>query len=193
MSRPNDFYLAKAEMTRKQQRGLHFILASILIWILVACVHATDLDPLTKNLLTFCCTAPLVPIAWVISRFIGVEFSDKESPFSSLGIILSCNQMLYLLIAMWIYGAIPDKMVMVIAMIFGAHLLPFGWLYDSKGYYAMSCIVSVGALIVGLLFTPFTLACVMIGVEVVFSLILWRENKKAATKQVCPTISSTPV
>lgn len=180
MSRPNDFYLAKAEMTSKQQRGLHFILASILIWILVACVHATDLDPLTKNLLTFCCTAPLVPIAWVISRFIGVEFSDKESPFSSLGIILSCNQMLYLLIAMWIYGAIPDKMVMVIAIIFGAHLLPFGWLYDSKAYYIMSVVVSIGALIVGLIYSPFVLACTMIGVELLFSLILYLENKKAA-------------
>ena len=45
--------------------------------------------------------------------------------------------MLYLLIAMWIYAAVPDKMVMVIAIIFGAHLLPFGWLYDSKVYYFM--------------------------------------------------------
>lgn len=167
----------KQETAQKQRRGLHFIMASVIIWALVACVHATSLDPLTKNLLTFCCTAPLVPIAWIISRIIGVEFSDKESPFSSLGIILSCNQMLYLLIAMWIYAAIPDKMVMVIAMIFGAHLLPFGWLYDSKAYYVMSGVVSIGALIVGLMTTPFTLACVMIVVEIIFSMILYFEDK----------------
>ena len=173
-----DFKQLKTDMARKQRRGLHFILASVFIWILVACVHATGLDPLTKNLLTFCCTAPLVPFAWIISRFIGVEFSDKESPFSSLGIILSCNQMLYLLIAMWIYAAIPDKMVMVIAIIFGAHLLPFGWLYDSKVYYFMSGIVSIGALITGLMFSPLTLACVMIGVEIIFSILLFFEEKK---------------
>ena len=173
-----DFKQLKADMVRKQRRGLHFILASVFIWILVACVYATGLDPLTKNLLTFCCTAPLVPFAWIISRFIGVEFSDKESPFSSLGIILSCNQMLYLLIAMWIYAAIPDKMVMVIAIIFGAHLLPFGWLYDSKVYYFMSGIVSIGALTIGLMFSPLTLACVMIGVEIIFSILLFLEEKK---------------
>ncbi|MCR4765400.1 MAG: hypothetical protein K5856_04400 [Bacteroidaceae bacterium] len=177
MNKMNDFYQLKAEMTRKQQRGLHFILASIIIWMMVACVHATQLDPLMKNLLTFCCTAPLVPIAWMISRFIGVEFSDKSTPFSSLGIILSCNQMLYLLIAMWIYAAIPDKMVMVIAIIFGAHLLPFGWLYSSKAYYIMSVVVSIGALVVGLLYPPIVLACVMIGVEILFSLWLRFENK----------------
>ena len=173
-----DFKQLKTDMARKQRRGLHFILASVFIWILVACVYATGLDPLTKNLLTFCCTAPLVPFAWIISRFIGVEFSDKESPFSSLGIILSCNQMLYLLIAMWIYAAIPDKMVMVIAIIFGAHLLPFGWLYDSKVYYFMSGIVSIGALTIGLMFSPLTLACVMIGVEIIFSILLFFEEKK---------------
>ena len=179
METTNDFYQLKAMMTRKQQRGLHFILASVLIWILVACVHATHLDPLMKNLLTFCCTAPLVPIAWVISRFIGVEFSDKSTPFSSLGIILSCNQMLYLLIAMWVYAAIPDKMVMVIAIIFGAHLLPFGWLYDSKAYYIMSVVVSLGALIIGLIYPPVVLACTMIVVEILFSLWLKRENSTA--------------
>ena len=167
----------KQETARKQRRGLHFIMASVLIWAMVACVHATNLDPLAKNLLTFCCTAPLLPIAWMISRFIGVEFSDKESPFTSLGIIFSSNQMLYLLIAMWIYTAIPDKMVMVIAMIFGAHLLPFGWLYDSKAYYVMSVVVSIGALIVGLTTSPFTLACVMIVVEIIFSTVLYFEDK----------------
>ena len=79
---------------------------------------------------------------------------------------------------MWIYAAVPDKMVMVIAIIFGAHLLPFGWLYDSKVYYFMSGIVSIGALIIGLMFSPFTLACIMIGVEIIFSILLFFEEKK---------------
>ena len=37
----------------KQKKGLHFILASIVIWIAVLVVHLTDLPILTKNLLTF--------------------------------------------------------------------------------------------------------------------------------------------
>jgi len=32
----------------------------------------------------------------------------------------------YKLIAMWIYPTVPNKMVMVLVIIFGAHLLPFG-------------------------------------------------------------------
>lgn len=37
----------------KQKKGLHFILASIIIWILVTILHLTDLPILTKNLYTF--------------------------------------------------------------------------------------------------------------------------------------------
>lgn len=34
---------------------------------------------------------------------------------------------------------------MVYAMVFGAHLFPYGWLYQSKTYYILSVIVPIGA------------------------------------------------
>ena len=92
--------------------------------------------------------------------------------------MFSANQMIYLLIAMWIYPTLPDKMLMVIAMIFGAHLLPFGWLYSSKTYMALSVIIPVLALIVGQKCENYILAIMMIVIEVVFSILLSIENKK---------------
>ena len=65
-------------------------------------------------------------------------FSKQDNLLTNLGILFSANQMLYLLIAMWIYPTVPEKMLMVIAMIFGAYLLPYGWLYKSKSYIAFS-------------------------------------------------------
>lgn len=172
----------KLDCATKQKKGLHFILASIVIWALVAIVHMTELPILTKNMLTFCATAPLVPLAYFISRLIKVEFSDKKNPLNNLGLLFSLNQMLYLLIAMWVYAAVPDKMVMVIAMIFGAHLLPYAWLYSSKIYGIMSVLVPLTALIVGLNFEPYVLALLMMVFEVVFSLVLFMEVKKMTVK-----------
>lgn len=172
----------KLDCATKQKKGLHFILASIVIWALVAIVHMTELPILTKNMLTFCATAPLVPLAYFISRLIKVEFSDKKNPLNSLGLLFSLNQMLYLLIAMWVYAAVPDKMVMVIAMIFGAHLLPYAWLYSSKIYGIISVLVPLTALIVGLNFEPYVLALLMVLFEVVFSLVLFMEVKKITVK-----------
>jgi hypothetical protein len=161
----------------KQKKGLHFILASVIIWSAVLIVQLTSLPILTKNLLTFCCTAPLMPIAFLISKVIRVDFQNKENPLTNLGILFSINQILYLLIAMWVYPTVPDKMVMVLAMIFGAHLLPFGWLYKSKSYTVLSVVISILALIVGCSFKPYLVAIMMMVIEIIFSFCLIIENK----------------
>jgi hypothetical protein len=162
----------------KQKKGIHFILASIIIWGAVFLVHLTTLPILTKNLLTFCFTAPLMPLAFMISKIIKVDFTNKDNPLTNLGVLFSANQMLYLLIAMWIYNAVPEKMVMVLAMIFGAHLLPYGWLYKSKSYVVLSVVIPVAALIVGANLPPCIVAGFMIAVEIIFSLLLSNEVKK---------------
>ena len=168
---------ARQECACGQKRGLHFILASVVIWTMVAIVHLTHLPIETKNLITFCCTCPLMPLAWMFSKWLGITFSDKNNPLSPLGIVLSVAQTPYLLIVMWVFAAIPDKMVMTLAMVFGAHLLPFGWLYKSRIYYIMSCVVSIMALLVGLYCSPFVLAVVMVVTEVVFVFLLLVENR----------------
>jgi hypothetical protein len=162
----------------KQKKGIHFILASVIIWIAVLVIHLSTLQILTKNLLTFCFTAPLMPLAFMISKIIKVDFTNKENPLTNLGILFSANQILYLLIAMWIYNAVPEKMVMVLAMIFGAHLLPYGWLYKSKSYIVLSIVIPIAALIVGIIFPPYFVAGLMIMFEIAFSLLLSYEVKR---------------
>ena len=162
----------------KQKKGLHFILASIIIWIAVFLVHLTSLPILTKNLLTFCFTAPLMPLAYLISKIINVDFTNKENPLTNVGVLFSLNQMLYLLIAMWVYPTVPEKMVMVLGMIFGAHLLPYSWLYKSRSYLVMSVMIPVVILIMGISFPAYLVAGMMILFEIIFSLSLFGEVKK---------------
>ena len=166
----------------KQKKGLPFIMASVLIWTAILCVHLTGLNPQAKNFLTFCCTGPLLPLAFGISKLIGVDFQGKDNPLTKLGMIFTLNQILYLLIAMWVYSAVPEKMLMVFSMIFGAHFLPYGWLYDSKSYYVMAVAIPFLSLGLGIFFPPFVLAAVMIGVEVLFSVLLRLEVRALAPK-----------
>jgi len=168
----------RIDCAKKQKKGLHFILASVIIWCAILAVHLSDLPILTKNLITFCCTAPLLPLAFFISKFLRIDFQNKKNPLTNLGIIFSVNQILYLLIAMWIYPTIPEKMLMVIAIVFGAHLMPFSWLYKSKTYMVLSVLIPISALIVGLSFAPYVLALMMILFEIIFSVLLAVENKK---------------
>ena len=169
--------ITKQACARVQKRGLHFIMASVIIWTLVFIVHITKLPIETKNLLTFCCTCPLMPLAWMLSKPLCITFSDKDNPLSPLGIVLSVAQIPYLLIVMWVFAAVPSKMVMALAMVFGAHLLPFGWLYNSRVYYFMTGAITIGALLVGLLFPPHILAACMIAVEIIFCFLLIAEDR----------------
>lgn len=168
----------KKDCSIKQKKGIHFIIASVIIWSMVLIVQLTNLPISTKNLLTFCCTAPLLPIAFLISKILKIQFQDKSNPLNNLGILFSMNQIIYLLIAMWVYPTIPDKLLMVIAMIFGGHLLPYSWLYNSKAYMVLSIIIPILALVVGLNFENYILAIMMIGIELIFSILLVMENKK---------------
>ena len=54
----------KKDCSKKQKKGIHFIIASIVIWTMVLIIQLTNLPVLTKNLLTFCCTAPLLPMLY---------------------------------------------------------------------------------------------------------------------------------
>ncbi len=160
----------------KQKMGLHFIMASVFIWIAVLMIQLSALPIMTKNLLTFCCSTPLVPLAYFLSNILKIDFQNRENPLSGLGLLLSLNQMLYLLIAMWVYAAVPEKMLMVYAMIFGAHLLPYGWLYQSKSYYFFSLLIPVAVLLVGIHFSPAIIAIFMLTAEIIFCFILFLEN-----------------
>lgn len=164
----------------KQKMGLHFILASVIIWALVLCIQVTHLPALTKNLFVFCCTALLLPVSYLIAKVIRADFENKDNPLTKLGVLLSANQILYLLIAMWIYPTIPEKMLMVIAIIFGAHLLPYSWLYRSKVYMVMAVLISIGALVIGLTCEAWILAACMIATETAFSVLLSAEVRKLA-------------
>ena len=167
----------------RQKKGIHFIISSVAIWLAVMFVHLTNIPILTKNLLTFCCTAPLLPLAYLVSKVMKIDFEGKGNPLTKLGILFSLNQMLYLLIAMWIYPTIPEKMVMVIAIIFGAHLLPYGWLYLSKSYYVAAVVAPFVALGVGLFMEPFVVAGVFALFEILFVVALLIENGKRSMQK----------
>ena len=168
----------RRDCAKLQKKGLHFILASVFIWMAIWIVHLTNLPIQTKNLLTFCVACPMMPLAWMFSKLIHVDFQGKSNPLTSLGLLFTVNQILYILIAMWVFSAVPEKMLMGYAMIFGAHLMPYSWLYQSKSYMVMSIVVPILALVVGILTQPQILAAIMSGMEVAFSLALIVENKK---------------
>ncbi|WP_405075675.1 DUF7010 family protein [Limosilactobacillus reuteri] len=101
----------RLDLVVKQKRELHFIIASVILWLAIAVIYSLTILILTKNLFVFICTGVLLPLAWTISKLLKANFTNKGNPLSNLGILFSLSQLLYLLIAMWIYPTIPIKML----------------------------------------------------------------------------------
>lgn len=159
----------------KQKKGLPFIGASVVIWLLILIVIMLDLPQDKENLFVFCCSCPLLPISWIIGKVIKVDIFDKSNPLGNVGFLFTCNQFLYLLIVMWVFSAVPDKMVMVYAMVFGAHLLPYSWLYKSLSYRIFSIAIPIVSLVVGCVFSAFSVAVTMLIIEIIFVIALFAE------------------
>ena len=150
------------DITLKQKKGLPFICASVVVWFLIMIVVVLDLTQQQENVLVFCCSCPLMPIAWLIGKLLKVDIFEKSNPLGNVGFLFTCNQFLYLLIVMWIFSAVPDKMVMVYAMVFGAHLLPYSWLY----------------LVLGCMFSALIVAATLLITEIIFVILLFAELHK---------------
>ena len=133
-----------------QKRGLPFMMASVLLWtaIMLSRIIMTNVNEM--NFFTFCTSALLMPLASLFGKLLGADIYRKSTnPINKLGFLCNINQFLYLPIAMWAYSAHPDSMLLIYAIIFSAHLLPFSWVYDSRIYFTAAFVESIGVILIG--------------------------------------------
>ena len=181
----NNYRELKREAMILQKKGLSFMMASVVIWAAVTIVRSLPVDIMTKNLYTFYCPGLLIPCVIIFSLMIGAKpFSNRSNPFNKLGLLNTINQMLYLLIVMWAFSQKPDAMLMLFAMVFGAHLLPFSWLYESKTYLVMSLVTTIGSMLISIFLPEVYVGIFMIVCQIVMSALLLIECKKLDRENV---------
>ena len=136
-----------------QKRGLPFMMASVVLWTAITISRIVMTDVNAMNFFTFMVSGFLMPLASIFGKLMKADIYRKSNnPINRLGFLCNINQFLYLPIAMWAYSAHPDSMLLIYAIIFAAHLLPFSWVYDSKIYFYGSVIESVGVILVAYAF-----------------------------------------
>lgn len=169
----------KAEAQRMQRKGLPFMMASVVIWSLVCLLQWLELGLEKANMFVFMCTCLLLPLAFLFSKLLGADiFQKTDNPINKLAFLCTMNQMLYLLIVMWACSKAPEAMVMLFAMVFGAHLLPYGWAYDSRAYTLVSVLETVGALLIGCILGSRFMTVFMIIMQIVLCCLLYAELRR---------------
>lgn len=169
----------KIEYAVSQKKGLAFIMASAVVWTAMLIVFLTNLDIAVKNIIAMCCSALFMPVGMLFGKVIKVNIISKENPLSSLALVAALNQILYLTIALWAMFAVPDKMIMVQAIVIGAHFLPYYWIYFSPTYFYASIIIPVVSLIFGLNFSQAIVCLAFVVFDIIICILLCLENKQA--------------
>ena len=169
----------KIEYAVKQKKGLPFIMASAVLWTIMLITFLTDLDIAIKNIIAMCCSALLMPVGMLFGKIIKVNIFSKENPLGSLSIVAVLNQLLYLPIVLWAMYDVPDKMIMVYAVVVGAHFLTYYWIYFSPTYFYASIIIPIVSLIFGLYFSQVIVCLAFVVFDILICLLLCLENKQA--------------
>ena len=169
----------KIEYAVKQKKGLPFIMASAVLWLIMLVAFLTKLDLSTKNMIAMCCSALLMPVGMLFGKIINVNIFSKESPLSSLSIIAALNQLLYLPIVLWAMYDAPDKMIMLYAIVVGAHFLTYYWIYFSPTYFYAAIIIPIASLILGIYFSQIIVCLAFVAFDIIICILLCLENKQA--------------
>ncbi len=179
-NKPNrkDVNRLKIDYAVRQKKGLPFILASAVLWTVMLAAHLTSLDTSVKNIVAMCCSALLVPVALLFGRIVRVDIFSRENPLSSLSVVAALNQLLYLPIVLWAMYEAPDKMIMIYAMVVGAHFLPYYWIYFSPTYFYASILIPAVSLILGIRFGPTAVCLAFVGFDVLICLLLSLEYRQ---------------
>ena len=176
----NELNVLKQEAQKLQGKGLPYMMASVVIWSLICLLNCMNLSVIWVNQFTFMTTCLLLPLAWIFSKLIGADIFRKTSnPISKLAFLCTMNQNLYLLIVMWACSKAPEAMIMLFAIVFGAHLLPFSWAYDNKAYVVIPIMETIGALGLGCIFGNRIMTAFMIIMQLVLCIILYVDVRKA--------------
>jgi len=173
----------KKDAQEMQRKGLPFMMASVVIWVLIGFVQFMKKDIMAINMYTFCCSCFLMPLAYLFSKMIKIDiFKKTDNPINKLGVLCTINQMLYLVIVMWAFNKSPQNMLMLYEVVFAAHLFPFGWVYDSRTYTIMAIVETIGAVFVfSVLGRNFSIGFMIVS-QIIVCICLEDEIRKARKK-----------
>ena len=173
----------KKDAQEMQKKGLPFMMASVVIWTLILIVRLSDIEITRANLYTFMCSCLLMPLAFAFSKILKADiFAKSRNPINKLGFLCTMNQMLYLIIVMWAFSREPEAMLMLYACVFGAHLLPYSWVYDSRAYAAAAVVDTIGALIVSMIWGSVPAVIFMMIMQSLLCIILYTDIRKVRTE-----------
>jgi hypothetical protein len=181
-----DFEHERRRMSRATMKGVGMPIAGLLYWLVVA--YLVRALPMRSALVwSFVLTGPVFPIGYLLTRLLGGDLFAKSRTLTPIGIQLAALQLFYWPIIVVVFREATAWTPFVLAVLFGSHFLPYGWIYESRAYpfltVSLAVVMCVGAIISGgpmYLAVPLLAAgCYAIAVGLLLTEVLGIRQKEA--------------
>ena len=170
----------KQEHIASTQRGYPILVAGAVYFLVLALLRA--LVPVrTVQLIWVLGLCVIFPAGVLLGRTLGIDVISRGNPLGTLGGLIAATQVFYLPVFIAVYQFQPSLLPLTIGLLGGAHFLPYGWLYNSRGYLFVAVATGLSALILGGPFMASSLTSVPLAIALTYALgTLWilRENRK---------------
>lgn len=146
------FVAERTRLSLATRKGAGMPIAGMLYWVVVAYVLSRSTSS-GALVLCFVLTGPVFPIGYVITRLMGGDLFAKSETLTPLGMQLAALQLFYWPVIIVVFKVAPEWVPFTMAVLFGSHFLPYGWMYESRAYMfltvSVAVVLSVGALVTG--------------------------------------------
>lgn len=173
----NEPEFSRTTFSKEAIKGAHFILAAAICWTVIAAVYLGKGNGFWKLWSVFGAMALLTPLAFALGKPLGYKKSDRKNPYQQLGLLLNFAQLLYFPLFIWFIINRPQELFFPLGIITAAHLLPYGWLYQSRTYSITSVVVTLGITVVFFFFRE-NYSILPVGIALAFWLMFFFLRKE---------------
>ena len=170
----------KLDLIKRTRKGVIMLYIGTVYWLLMGFLSFTDIHIKLLGLIYFIGAGMLFPIGILISNLFKIDFVAKSNPLSNIGGVVGGMQILFIPINILIYMENIEWLPFFIAVLTGAHFLPFSPLYNSKGFIFQALGVVGFSTVIGFVWMEHIYTILPFGVAVIYfisSLIVNSEMK----------------
>ena len=134
----------RAEQTRLMRAtrmGLGMPIAGMIYWLVYAGLLA-QFKLQGAVYLAFYATGLVFPLGIGLTRLLGGDLFAKSPALTPLGLQLAAVQLFYWPVIALLASIAPAWTPYAMAVLFGSHFLPYGWLYRSRGYMLLAILTT---------------------------------------------------
>ncbi len=181
------------DLMKRTKKGITMIYVGVVYWFLLGASSFLNLETEWLGLFYLIGTGMIFPSGLLVAKLLKVDFFANDHPLSIMAGVLGGVQILFAPILILIFMERVEWLPFFVAVLTGAHFLPYAVLYKSKGYLFQSFAVVGFTSIIGFGFMEQVYTLLPFGVGMIYlitCLLISKENKKLLAGKKATEINS---